>query len=331
MILGLNSTNIKVFQINGVHDFCLLTGHSAPPTNISFYKEYCLTSSSKEVIVWQLKSYFKVHQLQLNTKNIVIRKAAFSSTGLITIMYQNDVIQSWTFEHFNKDHKLDLCKYGLKNIRDFEFTVDGRAMVVCGLQNKVLVFNTTRWSLLKTLEITENFTSGKQLAIVSTPFDEGANTVLGIVTADCKVKFISITDSSFLETCCESQGGIKRIFTSNKGHYMASIGKHSVLVVTVLDKIFRNKTEPPVTRTTQFRKLHVQKTEDHLRCVREALREELKLERLLPILKEFGEYPQKYRAPIWSTIANLPNNRKAYIALSNKVPVKTSDVLKIIY
>lgn len=36
------------------------------------------------------------------------------------------------------------------------------------------------------------------------------------------------------------------------------------------------------------------------------------IERLLPILKEFGEYPGKYRAMIWKTILKLPQNHASF-------------------
>lgn len=40
--------------------------------------------------------------------------------------------------------------------------------------------------------------------------------------------------------------------------------------------------------------------------------------RLLPILKDFGEYPIKYRQTIWKTIMRLPQNSRAFLALLRK-------------
>lgn len=44
----------------------------------------------------------------------------------------------------------------------------------------------------------------------------------------------------------------------------------------------------------------------------------LDLNRLRPILKEFGEYPESYRSLIWKSILRLPENQAAYVALINK-------------
>jgi len=49
------------------------------------------------------------------------------------------------------------------------------------------------------------------------------------------------------------------------------------------------------------------------------MKQELNIKRLMPILKEFGEYPEKYRILIWSTILKLPINKNAYVALASKV------------
>jgi hypothetical protein len=42
--------------------------------------------------------------------------------------------------------------------------------------------------------------------------------------------------------------------------------------------------------------------------------------RLLPILKEFGEYPEKYRAMIWKTILKLPHDQISFTRLLKKGP-----------
>ncbi|OXU23760.1 hypothetical protein TSAR_007271 [Trichomalopsis sarcophagae] len=325
LLIGLSSTNIKVLRINAINDFCLLTGHTSPPTNISFYKDYCLTASNKEVLIWQAKSYSKAHQLRLNAKTIVIKKAVFSSLGIVAVLYLTDIIQTWTFQQFDKDNKIDVEKHGLKNVKDFDFTKDGRAMIVCGLQNKILVFNTSRWEVLKSMEFHENFNGGKQILVVPLPLDGGANSITVVLTSDCLLKYFSLATSSIIENCCEVQPGIKRIEVSPKGCFLAFISKHGFLEITHLDKVLNVKlcsssSSEKTTKSKVQKMAHSHKTQEQLKCVHDAVKEELNLDRLIPILKEFGEYPEKHRRLIWMTIMELPNNKKAYIDLSNKVP-----------
>nr|CAD7441920.1 unnamed protein product [Timema bartmani] len=48
------------------------------------------------------------------------------------------------------------------------------------------------------------------------------------------------------------------------------------------------------------------------------IKEELTLERLRPILKQFGEYPESYRPLIWRTILEVPRNQAAFVGLVNR-------------
>ncbi|KAG5325635.1 TBC31 protein, partial [Pseudoatta argentina] len=84
------------------------------------------------------------------------------------------------------------------------------------------------------------------------------------------------------------------------------------------DKIISKKCLQPNGLLKPYR-VHAHKISDHLECVRQSMKQELNTKRLMPILKEFGEYPEKYRTLIWSTILKLPANKNAYIALTSKV------------
>nr|CAD7432689.1 unnamed protein product [Timema monikensis] len=48
------------------------------------------------------------------------------------------------------------------------------------------------------------------------------------------------------------------------------------------------------------------------------IKEELTLERLRPILKQFCEYPESYRPLIWRTILEVPRNQAAFVGLVNR-------------
>ncbi|KAJ8679846.1 hypothetical protein QAD02_015633 [Eretmocerus hayati] len=329
LLIGLSSTNIKIVKISAIDDFCSLTGHTAPPSHISFFRDHFLTASSKEVIVWQLKTYCKAHQLRLNVRNLIVKKAIFSSLGLVAVLYQTNLIQCWTFQQFGSDNKIDVQKYGLKIVKDFEFTKDGRAMIVCGLQNKILVFNTTTWEVIKNMDLHGNFSGGKQLSVVPVPLDGGANSIVAVLTSDCSLKFVSLTSSSIVQNCCDLKNGIKRIAVSHNGYYLVYISIEGFLDITLLDKVLNIKSKSKNDENKRPKNLLALKAEEQLSKVRLAVKEELKLSRLLPILKEFGEYPEKHRRLIWATIMELPNNKKAYISLSNKVPHEAMfDLLK---
>lgn len=331
LLIGLSSTNIKVMRINSINNFCSLTGHTAPPGSVSFYKDHLLTASSKEVIVWHVKSYCRAHMLRLNVKDLIIKKAMFSSLGVIAVLYQNNIIQTWEFQRFQQDSKIDLEKSGLKNVKDFDFTKDGRVLIVCGMQNTILVFYTSNWDLMKRMDFHDSFTGSRQLVVIPVPLDGGANSLVAVITSDRTLKFINLAMATFLQNCCELENGFKKIVVSPRGHFLVQMSKHGYLEISMLDKILnlkvnssssseKSKEQVPVLKKPTGSSVTLHKVEDHLKCFQNTLKEELKLPRLLPILKEFGEYPEKYRKLIWMTIMELPNNKKAYIDLSNKTP-----------
>lgn len=52
--------------------------------------------------------------------------------------------------------------------------------------------------------------------------------------------------------------------------------------------------------------------------------------KLREILKEYGEFPEKYRTFIWKTVLKLPENFEAYAALLDKgIHPAYSDIQKV--
>lgn len=329
-IIGLNSLDIKVLRLDSLKNFSLLIGHSTLAINISFYKHYCLTSSAKEAIIWDLRCYCKIHQLQLNINRLCLKKASFSTQGLISILYSNDVIQAWTFQHFDNEFKVNTKNFGLRHVKDFVFTKDGRAIIIVGVDNKILIFNTYDWSILKNVHLKNEILGSRQIAIVPQPLDGGANKIITILTSNCNVKFFDLKNLSFIKNCCDIFHGIKRFRVSNSGKFLAHIDNDGLLILTNLERIIVNvkiKREQNVILKEFDNKLKAHLATDHLKCIKECMREELKLERLLPILKEFGEYPEKHRMLVWSTILKLPGNRQAYASLGGNIPVNIIEEL----
>lgn len=329
-LVGHYSSDVKILRLDSLRNFCLLVGHSTLPTNISFYKHYCLTSSSKEAIIWDLRCYCKVHQLRLNIDRVTLKKASFSSQGLISVLYPNDVIQAWKFQHFDNEFKVNTKSFGLQHVKDFVFTNDGRAIIIVGVQNKILIFNTHDWTILKNINLKDEITGAKQIEIVPQPLDGGANRMITILSSDCNCKFFDLTTSSFIKNCCGIFHGIKRFRVSNGGKFLAHIDQDGILFLTNLERIVNVKRKEKEKKGNELKesgKLRAHLATDHLQCIKESIREELKLERLLPILKEFGEYPEKHRMLIWSTILQLPGNRQSYASLGNNIPASVIEVL----
>ncbi|XP_070163117.1 TBC1 domain family member 31 isoform X2 [Polyergus mexicanus] len=332
ILIGLNTGDIKIWKLYAdVNDFCLLSGHKLAPSHVSFYKNYCLTESRNEVIIWDLQSYNRAHQLKVDVKNAVIKKAIFSNAGHIVLLYLNDTMQAWTFGQLHKDIKIDTSTFGIRYIKDFIFTKDARAMIMAGAGN-ICILNTYDWSLLKKIHLFKNFIEAKQLSIVPCPLDGGANKIVAFLSSKCTLQFCDINTSSFLDTPI-SADRIKKLAVSSGGRYIAYIDQEGCLNITYADKIISRKcyqTKKTLEPRREPHRLYAHKISDHLECVKQSMKRELDIKRLTSILKEFGEFPDKYRILIWSTILKLPANKNAYIALASKVTrgKLTSNTLK---
>lgn len=317
ILIGFDTGDIKIWKLhmNHINEFCLLSGHKLAPTHVSFYKHHCLTSSRNEVIIWNLKFYNKAHQLKVRIQN-TIKKAAFSNVGHIVVLYHNDTMQVWTLKQLHKDTKIDTKIFGIRYIKDFIFTKDGRAMIMSSTRN-ISILNTYNWSLLKKLCLPNNFVEAKQLSVIPYPLDGGANKILAFLSSKCILQFYDINALTFFEIPISIR--IKNFAVSSAGRYIAYIDQEGCLNIMHTDKIISKKCLRSNDRLLKPYRVHAHKISDHLKCVRQSLRQELNMKRLMHILKEFGEYPEKYRTLIWSTILKLPANKNAYVALASKV------------
>ncbi|KAG7210766.1 hypothetical protein KM043_012260 [Ampulex compressa] len=322
ILAGLATGDIKILKLGlNLARFCLLSGHKIPPTHISFYKNYCLTSSCKEVIMWYLQSCNKAHQLRVNTQNVIVKKASFSSLGHIVVLYHNDTLQTWMLNELDSDTKIDGKAFGMRSIKDFVFTGNGRAMIIASSKNKIIVLNTCNWNLLKAIVLPENGTGIKQLCIVPLTLDGGANSLVAVITSKCTLHLLNLNLSCFVDTV-QAINNVKKVAVSAGGRFLAYIGIESEFKLIFAHRLFPEKCFY-VQKGKESCRPQAHKIDSHLQCVRQTMKEELRLKRLLPILHECGEYPERYRTLIWSTILKLPANKHAYTLLANKTIEET--------
>ncbi|CAK9801546.1 TBC1 domain family member 31 [Anthophora plagiata] len=329
ILVGLTTNDIKILKVNvNISQFCLLIAHKLPPIHVSFYKKYCLTCSCKEVIIWCLHSYSKAQQLRVLAKNVLVKKASFSNLGHIVVLYYNDNFQIWNFNQLENDIKIDTKMFGIRNIRDFVFTQNGRAMIIASSQNKLIILNTCNWNVMKNFNLPENFIGVKHLSFIPSPLDGGSNNIVACVTSSSTLHFYDLNQSCLIDTL-QPVEPIKKIVVSPTGRYIAYIEKRGHLKLMFSEKIFPQKCDT-VEKLKELCRPVAHGIPEHLQYVKQGIKQELRLERLMLILKEFGEYPEKYRPLIWSTILKLPANKGAYNALANEAANAnyTLDILK---
>ncbi|XP_012276897.1 TBC1 domain family member 31 [Orussus abietinus] len=326
VLIGLSNSDIKVTKLKHVEErCCILSGHQVPPSNASFYESYCLTSSNHDAIIWHLPSCCKAHQLRLNSKTSAVLKTGFSNLGHVVALYRNDVIQAWNFPRLDVDSKIHIRPMGLRNIKDFAFTRDGRALALGGFQSKVLILSTHDWTLIKRFELPNNFVGIKRLVPVSTPLDGGANKIIAVLSSNCALHMLNLAMCSLDPNPRTPVEGVLKFKVSQSGRYLGYVNNNGCLIIMSLEGILLEESAAvEKIKVSSKPRLDTHSAKDHLRCVHREMKEELKLTRLLPILQEFGEYPSKHRALIWTTILALPENRSAFAKLANEPSLQSS-------
>ncbi|XP_015114909.1 TBC1 domain family member 31 [Diachasma alloeum] len=322
LIIGLTSKDIKLLNSNDFspQKYCLLKAHQVPPTWISFYKNYCLTASRKEAVIWDLETAKKIHQLRLETKESSIKKALISPNGVIVVLYDTDVIQSWLFELFSSENRISINQNGVRNAKDFIFTENGRSIVICGGKRRILIYNTKSWSLTCKFELPDGNSVARRLFAVPQVVDYSCKMV-AILFEDGRLRFFDLSKRCFVPTLEGPLAGIRKAVVSPGGQWLATITFDGSLVLSSVDNLV--KPSPKSPKALKSAQIQSHGVHDHLKCVRSGFQVELELKRLRPILKEFGEYPERHRALIWKTLLRLPENRPEYLGLSEKTLLET--------
>lgn len=331
ILVGQSTTDVKIlkFTDDSLTQFCLLKGHKVPPTWVSFYKNYSLTASRKEAVIWDLTTGDKIHQLRLESNESSLRKALVSCTGLIAALYENDTIQVWKIEDLKIDTRLPLDDHGLRNAKDFIFAEKGRCLIACGGKRKILMFDTKSWTLSMNIDLPTGSSLPKRLGIFPQTLDTSFTKILLILFDDGKLKLLDLSTSKFIPILDKVFDGVRKFFVSTQGQWIATVQFDGSITINGVNHLLKQQHEVVSTKSPgKLSRVKSHGADEHLQCIRQEVKEELRRERLLPILEEFKEYPERHRPRIWKSLLNLPENRKACLEISEKISDIKMEILR---
>lgn len=302
-----------------------LTGHTAPVKNISFSNNKSnnlLTASTVEAILWEQNNYTKY--FTLNTYlGAQIQQITFAPGGeYLVACFQNDTIQIW--KHESMKSVKQIIPNELKHIKNIAFTMNGRAMAMAGLTPILILFSMDTWKGLKSIDLSKyDIPGAQQVAFVPQVFDGGANKILAILSSDCILYMLDLESMGVLHSIrCESSG-IRKFVVSPTGKYFLCIlqlGEVNIYNTSYVMDMACNTTfdqsKKELPSTSAHRSMPIEtnlKTE-----IEQKMRICMDSARLRRILMQYGEYPDKFRSIIWSSLLNTPRNRDAYSSLVDK-------------
>ncbi|XP_049830677.1 TBC1 domain family member 31 isoform X2 [Schistocerca gregaria] len=319
-----------------------LDGHTVPVTQISFSQSsYCLSASSQEAFIWDLKSNMQIHKLSMR-EGVALKQIFFMPVlNHILACFQDDTIHIWKIDcygNFECFKQIVPEMWKSHHIRCIAFTRNGRAMVIGCQSQTMTVISLDSWAITKVIQLPKTIPGVRHIEFLPQQFDGGCNKILCLLSSRCTIHFFNTDSTMFLQSVISPEDGIRHFTCSQDGKYLVTVLNMGEINVykssSVLDNVEQlspaeavekavsqeeNVRHEGASRKIRSSTSNVTKPlKDKLRHLQKQMQMKLDLQQLKPILREFGEYPEAYRRLIWKTILQLPHNESAYVSLVNR-------------
>ncbi|XP_041045481.1 TBC1 domain family member 31 isoform X1 [Carcharodon carcharias] len=266
--------------------------------------------------------------------------------------------------------------------RAFAVTRDGQSLVAGGKSNFLHLWCLNARQLQRIIQMPPKVRTVRHLEFLPNSFDGGSSQVIGVLSQDGIMRFINVQTCKLLFDIGSLDNGINTVAISQNGHYIAAVledGSLNIYSVKALSQEL-NKPPPPLVKVVaDSKKTKDSKNQNGVSGLKmrvtsgrvarplggksagkkiqtrvlkpsgsimedkeNVLPAGLNKKRLQALLKEFGEYPEKYRMFIWRSLLQLPENHAAFSSLTDKgthaaylgiherYPIKSRKLLRVL-
>nr|XP_022920758.1 TBC1 domain family member 31 [Onthophagus taurus] len=320
IFIGKNNGTINIIDVESGELLNTLNGHKHPVKSISFAKDNFLgiSSSQSEAIIWDLRSCTKLETLNISKSSGLKLVMFVPISDNVLICFNDDTIHIWKYGTFDHIKQIKPALWNKFIIKCLAFTRNGRIVVLAGYSHNLAVFKTDTWTLEKNIVLPPQIRAIKRLDFISNPFDGGSNRVLSILTLNGLIYFYDMLRDIIL-TQLSFNIEIIRYNSSYDGRFIACITSDGKAYMYLLanyvatDEDCQKKVVNVVQKNS-----NVKRSLSALYSAKEKIEDVLDVGKLVPILKEYGQYPEMHRFKIWTQILQLPCNVKQYQILNNK-------------
>lgn len=383
-LVALADYSVKCFDKDSKELVSWMRGHESTVTSISVHGSgrYAVTTSSDTAQLWDLDTFQRKRKLNVR-QSVGIQKVFFLPlSNTILSCFKDNSIFAWESDTLTCKYQLPPPEDGsMVRYKAFAVTRDGRMLAAGGKSNNVHLWCLTSKQLFRVLQMPSTVRSVRQLKFLPDSFDGGSSQVLGVLSQDGMMRFISIQTCKLVFDIGSHDDGIVTSSVSPNGRYIASVmdnGSVNLYSVQALTKEI-NKPPPPLVKVVDLSKdkdstvekskagsgkvkvsssricrpwkskEEIVKTrilrpdgDDNDSNKENVLPTGLNKQRLLALLKGFGEYPTKYRMFIWRSLLQLPENHAAFSSLTDKgthpqylqlhqeYPIKSRKLLRVL-
>ncbi|XP_072266781.1 TBC1 domain family member 31 isoform X2 [Pyxicephalus adspersus] len=343
---------------------------------------YAVTTSSDTAQLWDLDTFQRKRKLNVRQSVGIQKVFFLPLSNTILSCFKDNSIFAWESDTLTCKFQLPAPEDGSTvRYRAFAVTRDGRMLAAGGKSNNIHLWCLISKKLFRVLQMPCTVFCVRQLEFLPDSFDGGSSQVLGVLSQDGIMRFINIQTCKLVFDIGSYDDGIVTSSVSPNGRYIASVmdnGSLNLYSVQALTKEI-NKPPPPLVKAVDLSK-DKDSTVDRSKassgkvkvsggrvCRPLKSREEivttrilrpggddndsnkenvlptgLNKQRLLALLKGFGEYPTKYRMFIWRSLLQLPENHASFSSLTDKgthsqylqlhheYPIKSRKLLRVL-
>ncbi|XP_062912312.1 TBC1 domain family member 31 [Mobula hypostoma] len=381
-LVALADYSVKCFDTETKELVSWMKGHESTVSSISVdgSGRYAITTSVDTAQLWDLDTFQRKRKLNVNT-SVGIQKVCFLPlSNTILSCFKDDSVFAWESDTLHCKYQLPVTDETRIRYKSFAITRDGQILIAGGKSNCLHLWSLSARQLQRIIQMPPKVRTIRHLEFLPDSFDGGSSQVIGVLSQDGIMRFLNIHTCKLLFDIGSLDNGISSAAVSPNGHYVVavlddgSLAIYSVkalsdelnkppppLVKVVADKDKNSKNESVSSglkmRVTSGKVERPQKgkstgKEVQARILKPSgtisedkenvLPAGLNKKRLRALLKEFGEYPEKYRMFIWRSLLQLPENHAAfssltdkgthpaYLGIHEKYPIKSRKLLRIL-
>ncbi|KAF6031694.1 TBC1D31 [Bugula neritina] len=330
MLVSLSDYSVRCFNTETQEQLACLRGHQTSIVNISVHssKRYALITSSETASLWNLDTLERKRKLSI-AQNVDLLAALFipNSNSMLTCFKDNSMLV-WDAESMDLKYELRSSQSLDVTYRVFTCNSDGSSVACAGKSNLIHIWDIPSQKIHRVLQLAPETKQVKQLEYL--PKHLYPEEVLLAVCSNGVLRLIDIKESAEIWTIGTYEHKVVQISCAEAGSILACIMDSGNINVYEMDVIFK---QIQASKLLEQKKMHeidqqprtrVTKVQRKATKIKDMITERVENSktlshvRLREILKEYGEFPEKYRTFIWKTILRLPENYDSYSALLNK-------------
>ncbi|XP_014675623.1 PREDICTED: TBC1 domain family member 31-like [Priapulus caudatus] len=333
-LAGLSDCSLRCGETDTGAVVGCMKGHATPIHSISSHRhgDLAVTTSHETAIIWDLCTFAKLRRLSLR-QEIDIVKALFLPMGdMVLTSFRDGSMFAWAFSVHNLQCQFQLPRTQCDTHIYTCLTVssDVRYVAAGGKNRNVHVFDMEARTLWRLLEVPAVSGAVKQIQFVPNLSLVESNLILAALAQEGVVYFLCAASSLVLFTVGDidavpAEGGrVLQFAVSNKGTYLQGLMSSGHIRMYDLDAIAARRSvqrvaaslrsaTPSTRRSSSTAAPLTGRLTDSPSCPRRKLRERRRAafeeverspaltydrKKLAILLRQYGEYPEKYRQPV---------------------------------